>query len=60
MIILAAVFPSLVSMPMGMVYLLALVFVPVMNLVFALMVEQTQMKFPERQLKANKLGTIMD
>lgn len=59
MIILAAVFPSLVSMPMGMVYLLALVFVPVMNLVFALMVEQTQMKFPERQLKANKLGTIM-
>ncbi|MCG2884479.1 MAG: type II secretion system F family protein [Sulfolobales archaeon] len=59
MIILAAVFPALVSMPMGMVYLLALVFVPVMNLVFALMVEQTQMKFPERQLKANKLGTIM-
>ncbi len=59
MVILAAIFPALISAPMGMVYLMALVLVPAMNLVFTFMVEQTQMKFPERSLAANRLGMIM-
>ncbi|MGC9105812.1 MAG: type II secretion system F family protein [Thermoprotei archaeon] len=58
-VILSAILPSLISVPLGVVYLMALVLVPAMNLVFVLMVEQAQMRFPERSLTANKLGMIM-
>ncbi len=58
-IILASVFPAIATMPMGFIYVLALIVLPIVNVVFVYLADAVQLKFPERPLKANKLGVYM-
>ena len=59
MVIMGAVFPAIMSMPMGFIDVLALIVLPVVNIVFVYMADSVQLKFPERPLKANQLGIYM-
>ena len=58
-LILEAVFPQLHVLPLGLMGTFAVIGIPVVNLMFVWVVDQTQYKFPERPLKANKFFLIL-
>lgn len=58
-LILESVFPQLHVLPLGMLGAFAVIGIPIVNLMFVWIVDQVQYKFPERQLRANKLFLIL-
>ena len=55
MLILEAVFPLLSSIPIGLWGAMAVIFLPTVNVIFIWAVDQMQLRFPEKQLKADKM-----
>ena len=46
MVIMSAVLPAIMSMPTGFIDVLALIMLPVVNIVFVYMTDSVQLKFP--------------
>lgn len=58
-LILEAVFPQLHVLPIGMLGAFAVLGIPLVNVMFIWVVDQTQYKFPEKQLKADKIFLML-
>jgi len=58
-LILEAVFPQLHVMPIGMLGAFAVIGIPVVNILFVWVVDQTQYKFPEKPLRADKIFLML-
>ena len=55
LLVLRAVFPLLSGLSIGLLGVIAVVFIPLVNVIFIWMVDQIQLKFPEKTLRADKL-----
>ena len=58
-LILEAVFPQLHVLPLGVLGAFAVIGIPVVNLLFVWEVDQTQYKFPEKSLRADKIFLML-
>ncbi|BFH73587.1 type II secretion system F family protein [Sulfurisphaera javensis] len=58
-LILEAVFPQLHVLPIGLLGAFAVLGIPLVNILFVWVVDQTQYKFPEKQLKADKMFLML-
>lgn len=59
MLILKATYSTFASLPLGFLGLMAVILLPVVNLVFIWAVDQVQLRFPEKPPKANRLFIYM-
>ena len=58
-LILEAVFPQLHVLPIGVLGAFAVIGIPVVNILFVWVVDQTQYKFPEKPLRADKIFLML-
>ncbi|GAA5420151.1 hypothetical protein Stok01_02114 [Sulfurisphaera tokodaii] len=58
-LILEAVFPQLHVLPIGILGAFAVLGIPIVNILFVWVVDQTQYKFPEKQLRADKIFLML-